>query len=106
MSPFPSICVSAVEYRTLLPRYASNRHLRGDHFAHLLIRYSFLDRVFEYAHKQEIKKVRDEGTWGAAQLETIIHPNEYFKRSYLLKNLGRNPKTEGDSVEADVKMED
>jgi DNA primase large subunit len=37
--------------------------------------------------------------WGAAQLETIVHPNEYFKRSYLLKNLG---KTE----DKDVKMED
>jgi DNA primase large subunit len=44
------------------------------------------NRVFEYAHKQETKKVKDDGTWGAAQLETIVHPNEYFKRSYLLKN--------------------
>lgn len=35
----------------------------------------------------------------AAQLETIVHPNEYFKRSYLLKNLGK-------SRDADVKMED
>lgn len=25
----------------------------------------------------------------AAQLETIVHPNEYFKRSYLLKNMGK-----------------
>lgn len=32
----------------------------------------------------------------SAQLETIVHPNEYFKRSYLLKNLSR---------ETDVKME-
>ena len=59
-------------------------------------------RVFEYAHKQEIKKVKDDGTWGAAQLETIVHPNEYFKRSYLLKNLGKNPV----EAEGDVKMED
>ncbi|TVY18277.1 putative DNA primase large subunit [Lachnellula arida] len=59
------------------------------------------NRVFEYAHKQEIKKVRDDGTWGAAQLETIVHPNEYFKRSYLLKNLGKNPV----EPEGDVKME-
>jgi DNA primase large subunit len=44
--------------------------------------------------------VKDDGTWGAAQLETIVHPNEYFKRSYLLKNLGKNP-----AVEEDVKME-
>lgn len=33
----------------------------------------------------------------AAQLETIVHPNEYFKRSYLLKNLGK--------MQGDVKME-
>lgn len=53
-------------------------------------------RVFEYAHKQEIKKVKDDGTWGAAQLETIVHPNEYFKRSYLLKNIGKNHTSEED----------
>jgi len=35
----------------------------------------------------------------SAQLETIVHPNEYFKRSYLLKNLGKIPAGE------DVKME-
>jgi DNA primase large subunit len=36
----------------------------------------------------------------AAQLDTIVHPNEYFKRSYLLKNLGK------DSAKGeDVKME-
>ena len=34
----------------------------------------------------------------AAQLETIVHPNEYFKRSYLLKHLDAG----GDG---DVKME-
>lgn len=33
----------------------------------------------------------------AAQLETIVHPNEYFKRSYLLKNMDKQKK--------DVKME-
>ncbi|KAM0147573.1 hypothetical protein ACHAPG_010500 [Botrytis cinerea] len=59
------------------------------------------NRVFEYAHKQEIKKVKDDGTWGAAQLETIVHPNEYFKRSYLLKNMGK-ASTAGE----DVKMDD
>ncbi|TVY26354.1 putative DNA primase large subunit [Lachnellula hyalina] len=60
------------------------------------------NRVFEYVHKQEIKKVRDDGTWGASQLETIVHPNEYFKRSYMLKNMSKSPiETEGD-----VKMED
>lgn len=53
--------------------------------------------VFEHLHKQEIKKAKDEGIMTANQLETIVHPNEYFKRSYLLKNLGK---------ETDTKMED
>lgn len=53
--------------------------------------------VFEYLHKNEIKKAKDEGVMTANQLETIVHPNEYFKRSYVLKNLSK----EGD----DVKME-
>jgi DNA primase large subunit len=63
------------------------------------------NRVFEYAHKQEIKKVKDDETWGVAQLETIVHPNEYFKRSYLLKNLGKNH-VEDEEKGGDVKMED
>ena len=57
------------------------------------------NRVFEWAHKTEIKKVKDEGIWGAAELDTIVHPNTYFKRSYLLKNLGNLPKQ-------DVRMEE
>lgn len=56
------------------------------------------NRVFEWAHKAEIKKVKDEGIWGPAELDTIVHPNTYFKRSYLLKNLGNAPKQ-------DVRME-
>ncbi|KDN69013.1 putative eukaryotic and archaeal DNA primase [Colletotrichum sublineola] len=54
------------------------------------------NRVFEHLHKQELKKAKDEGVFTSAQLETIVHPNEYFKRSYLLKNLGKG---------TDVKME-
>ncbi|CAM1510053.1 Fc.00g003880.m01.CDS01 [Cosmosporella sp. VM-42] len=54
------------------------------------------NRVFEHIHKEEIKKAKDEGIMTSNQLETIVHPNEYFKRSYLLKNLGK---------ESDVKME-
>lgn len=54
--------------------------------------------MFEFVHKNEIKKAKDESIMTSAQLETIVHPNEYFKRSYLLKNLG---KTHSD----DVKME-
>jgi len=45
------------------------------------------NRVFEWAHKAELKKVKDDGSWAAADLDTILHPNTYFKRSYLLKNL-------------------
>jgi len=59
--------------------------------------YTNCDRsVFEHLHKQEIKKAKDEGVMTQQQLETIVHPNEYFKRSFLLKNLGR---------ETDVRME-
>ncbi len=41
-------------------------------------------------HKNELKRARDESIMTAAQLETIVHPNEYFKRSYLLKSLDGN----------------
>jgi DNA primase large subunit len=33
------------------------------------------------------KQVKDENLWSASELDTILHPNEYFKRSFLLKNL-------------------
>lgn len=49
----------------------------------------WLCSVFEHLHKQELKKAKDDGIMSAAQLETIVHPNEYFKRSYLLKNMGK-----------------
>jgi DNA primase large subunit len=45
------------------------------------------NRVFEHAHKKEIKKVKDGSLWSAADLDTILHPNTYFKRSFLLKHL-------------------
>ena len=32
-------------------------------------------------------QVKDENLWNASELDTILHPNEYFKRSFLLKNL-------------------
>lgn len=50
-----------------------------------------VNSVYEYVHKQEIKKVKEEGIWSSSQLETIVHPNDYFKRSYLLKNYGKAP---------------
>lgn len=64
--------------------------------ANYIISYS----VFEHLHKAEIKKAKDEGVMSAGQLETIVHPNEYFKRSYILKNLGKES-----SGGEDVKME-
>ncbi|KAM5356442.1 hypothetical protein ACJ41O_003088 [Fusarium nematophilum] len=51
------------------------------------------NRVFEHLHKAEMKKAKDEGVMTQNQLETIVHPNEYFKRSYLLKNLGKETDT-------------
>lgn len=54
------------------------------------------NRVFEWAHKAELKKVRDEGSWSQTDLDTIVHPNTYFKRSYLLKNLGKIVKEDVD----------
>ncbi|KAK4456871.1 putative DNA primase large subunit [Cladorrhinum samala] len=61
------------------------------------------NRVFEHVHKNELRKARDEGVMTAAQLETIVHPNEYFKRSYLLKNMGKQKP--GSGGDGDVKME-
>lgn len=50
------------------------------------------NRVFEWTHKAEIKRVKEDGTWNQTDLDTIVHPNTYFKRSYLLKQVGRAPK--------------
>ncbi|KAF2719373.1 DNA primase [Polychaeton citri CBS 116435] len=47
------------------------------------------NRVFESAHKNELKKVKDQSLWPASELDTILHPNTYFKRSFLLRNLGK-----------------
>lgn len=44
------------------------------------------NRVFEWAHKAELQMVKGTGTWKATELDTIVHPNTYFKRSYLLKS--------------------
>jgi DNA primase large subunit len=55
------------------------------------------NRVFEFAHKKELKKVKDESLWKAADLDTILHPNTYFKRSFMLKHLGE--------ADTDIKME-
>ncbi|KAK3327469.1 eukaryotic and archaeal DNA primase, large subunit-domain-containing protein [Cercophora scortea] len=60
------------------------------------------NRVFEHIHRNELKRAREDGVMTAAQLETIVHPNEYFKRSYLLKNMGKKQPGGGGG---DVKME-
>ena len=57
--------------------------------------------MFEHVHKTELKRAKDDGVMTAAQLETIVHPNEYFKRSYLLKNMDKPQKGQ----QGDVKME-
>lgn len=36
-----------------------------------------------------VSQVKDESLWPASELDTILHPNDYFKRSFLLKNLGK-----------------
>ncbi|GAP90971.1 putative DNA primase large subunit [Rosellinia necatrix] len=56
------------------------------------------NRVFEHVHKNEIKKAKEESIMTSAQLETIVHPNEYFRRGYLLKGLNK-------ASSEDVKME-
>jgi len=55
--------------------------------------------VFEHLHKTEIKRAKEESIMSAADLDTITHPNEYFKRSYTLKNI------DGKTDQGDVKME-
>ena len=44
------------------------------------------NRVFEWSHQAQLKKVKNDGSWTGTDLEVIVHPNTYFKRSYLLKN--------------------
>ncbi len=56
------------------------------------------NRVFEWAHKGDIKGVKEDGSWGAAELDTIVHPNTYFKRSYLLRT-GGAAEAKGDEME-------
>ena len=47
------------------------------------------NRVFEWAHKGEIRRVKEDNAWSSAELDTIVHPNTYFKRSYLLTTGGK-----------------
>ena len=61
--------------------------------------------VFEHIHRTELKRAKDDGVLTAAQLETIVHPNEYFKRSYMLKNMGKPQQSQEGGGGGDVKME-
>ncbi|KAL4931740.1 DNA primase subunit PRI2 [Aspergillus undulatus] len=47
------------------------------------------NRVFEWTHKTEIKRAKEDGSASEIDLDTIVHPNTYFKRSYLLKQAGK-----------------
>jgi DNA primase large subunit len=69
-----------VQDRDLLKTVKEDIHKQRYHVA--------CNRVFEHSHKKEIKKVKDDGSWSATDLDTIVHPNTYFKRSWLLKHLG------------------
>ncbi|KAF8541477.1 eukaryotic and archaeal DNA primase, large subunit-domain-containing protein [Trichophaea hybrida] len=45
------------------------------------------NRVFEYAHKEELKREKEKERSGPAPVfVTMTHPNEYFVRSWELKN--------------------
>ena len=43
-------------------------------------------RVFEHVHAKELKREKDAGTFSARMTDPIIHPNEHFSRSFVLKN--------------------
>lgn len=46
------------------------------------------NRVFEHTHARELKREKENESASARLAETIIHPNEYFSRSFGLKNQG------------------
>lgn len=59
------------------------------------------NRVFEWAHTSELQQVKADYSWKATELDTIVHPNTYFKRSYLLKSglNGETGRTQGIQME-------
>lgn len=46
------------------------------------------NRVFEHVHARELKREKESENGSARLQETICHPNEYFLRSFGLKNPG------------------
>ncbi|KAF3921993.1 hypothetical protein ABW20_dc0104713 [Dactylellina cionopaga] len=61
------------------------------------------NRVFEHMHEKELKREKDQG---GGNRETIIHPNEYFDRSWTLKNPGKGRGKNSGEVKQEVKDED
>ena len=47
------------------------------------------NRVFEHVYQGDIRRVKEDRSWGAAELDTIVHPNSYFKRGFLLATGGK-----------------
>jgi len=45
-------------------------------------------RVFEHIHAKELKREKEASGMPVGLTENIIHPNEYFTRSFMLKNPG------------------
>jgi DNA primase large subunit len=44
------------------------------------------NQVFEHIHSEELRREKERGTSSVALNDTIIHPNEYFERSWKLKH--------------------
>ena len=47
------------------------------------------NRVFDHVHRVELRRGKEEGGEGGGGVgEVIVHPNTWFKRSFLLRNPG------------------
>ena len=60
------------------------------------------NRVFDWTHKADIAHVKEQGSWSPADLDTIVHPNTYFKRSYHLKTGGKAGSETGNEEEMEM----
>ena len=43
----------------------------------------------KHVYQGDIKRVKEDRSWGVAELDTIVHPNSYFKRGFLLATGGK-----------------
>jgi len=62
------------------------RHVREDVEAQKF--HVACSRVFEHTHAKELKREKEASGMSVGLTENIIHPNEYFTRSFMLKNPG------------------